>query len=144
MKNNRIGVVVPIKEEHVKKLFEKERDVFIKFSNLILEPEYKIIFYMSGKGILVGQAKIIDIKEMLPESAWSSYGNRIFLDKKEFGNYSKISPITGEKRKGKLKVLLLDEKREYRKPIISSFIMTAAGRYLTEDMFEEILKQLND
>lgn len=134
MKYNKIGAVLPIKEEHVKRVFNKERDVFIKFSNLILEPGDKLIFYMSRKGILVGQAKIIDVTEMFPESAWSLYGNRIFLDRKEFERYCKISPITGEQRKGKLKVLLLGDKQEYDKPLIPSFVVTAAGRYLTKEM----------
>ena len=64
MKTNKIGAIFPIKERHVDRLFSKKTEVFVKFSNLTLKPSEKIIFYMSKIGKLVGEARIIDIKEM--------------------------------------------------------------------------------
>lgn len=134
-----VGAVFPIKPRHVPALFECNRDVFVKFTNLELENDFTIVLYVSGDKTFIGEAKVKQIRRMNPNDAWISYKERIFLNEREYSEYVNISPVSKAKRKMKeITVLELDRVRKYRKPIKSEFSVAPSGRYLTKEMANKI------
>ena len=110
-----VGAIFPVLPEHVTNLFDRGRDVFVKFTKLTnLTTRSTIVFYVSREKVLVGEGKVKVIEEMNPKVAWSRYRGRIFLDKEEFDSYIEISPISGEERKmRKLTVFVLNKVKKY-------------------------------
>ena len=142
MKNDhRIGALFPIRRENVEELFCKRKDVFIKFTSFKLVPEEIILFYVSGKGGIIGQGQIERVEEMDSESAWTNYGNRIYLDRAQYELYCRASPITGKVRTRKLKVFLLKDKQRFRRRLVPLFKVTPAGRYITKAVFDKMIKR---
>jgi len=137
-----VGAIFPVLPEHVANLFDRGRNVFVKFTKLTnLRTGSTIVFYVSREKVLVGEGRIKVIEKLNPEVVWSRYGDRIFLDKEEFDSYIEISPISGEERKmRKLAVFVLNKVKKYRKPFRSIYPVTASGRYLTKEMVNEIRK----
>ena len=119
-----VGAIFPVLPEHVPNLFDRGRNVFVKFTKLTnLTTRSTIVFYVSREKVLVGEGKVKAIEKLNPEVVWSRYKDRIFLDKDEFDSYIKISPISGEERRmRKLDVYVLDSVKKYRKPFRSIFI----------------------
>ena len=140
MKNEIVGAIFPILPEHVQKLFDRNRDVFVKFNRLTkMRSGSMIVFYVSREKLLVGEGKIENIEKLNPEVVWSRYKDRIFLGKEEYDSYIKISPISGEKRKMReLTVFTLNKVKKYRNPFRSIYPVTSSGRYLTKEMVDEI------
>jgi len=137
-----IGAIFPVLPEHVSGLFDK-RDVFVKFTKLKIEKGSTIVFYVSGEKLLAGEAKVSHTERLNPDFAWSRYGDRLFLDEKAYKDYVTISPISKEKRKmRKVTVYELENVEKYTKPIRSIYPVTSSGRYLTEEMIEEIRSNL--
>lgn len=137
-----VGAIFPVLPEHVPNLFDRGRDVFVKFTKLTnFRTGSTIVFYVSREKVLVGEGRVKVIEKLNPEVAWSRYRDRIFLDKEEFDSYIKISPISGEERKmRKLAVFVLNKVKKYRKPFRSIYPVTASGRYLTKEMVNDIRK----
>lgn len=137
-----VGAIFPVLPEHVPNLFDRGRDVFVKFTKLTnLRSGSTIVFYVSREKVLVGKGRVEDIEKLNPEVAWSRYKDRIFLDKEEYDSYTKISPISKEERKMKaLTVFTLNKVKRYEKPVRSIYPVTSSGRYLTEEMVDEIRK----
>jgi len=137
-----VGAIFPVLPEHVPNLFDRGRNVFVKFTKLTnLTTGSTIVFYVSREKMLVGEGRVKVIEKLNPALAWSRYGDRIFLDKEEFDSYIEISPITREERRmRKLDVFVLDKVKKYGKPFRSIFPVTASGRYLTREMVDKIRK----
>jgi hypothetical protein len=134
-----IGVIFPILQEHVLKLFSSGKDVFVKFTNLNLENNFVIVFYVSGEKQLIGEGKITNVTRLDPNLAWARYNGRIFLDEEEYFQYVDISPISKNKRKmTEITVMELRNIRRYRKPVDSIEPVTSSGRYLTKQMLNNI------
>lgn len=130
----RKGAIFPISSEHVARLLDEGKDVFVKFTKLKrLENDSKIIFYVSGEKLLAGEGTIVNVESLDPKTAWMRYGERIFLRNEEYDNYVRRSPISGAERKmEKITVFALRDLRRYKKPIKYVYPMTPAGRYLTK------------
>ena len=137
-----VGAIFPVLPEHVPNLFDRGRDVFVKFTKLTnLTTGSTIVFYVSREKLLVGEGKVNVIEKLNPELAWSLYGDRIFLNKEEFDSYIEVSPITREERRmRKLDVYVLNNVKKYQKPFRSIYPVTASGRYLTREMVDRIRK----
>jgi len=138
-KQKTIGVIFPILPEHVSKLFNSGKDVFVKFTSLSLENNFTIVFYVSGEKKLIGEGKITNITRLDPNLAWARYNGRIFLNEEEYFQYVDISPISKNKRKmTEITVMELRNIRRYKKPIDSIEPVTSSGRYLTKQMLNNI------
>lgn len=137
-----VGAIFPVLPEHVPNLFDRGRDIFVKFTKLTnLTIGSTIVFYVSREKVLVGEGRVKVVERLNPEVAWSRYGERIFLDKEEFDSYIEISPISGEERRmRKLDVFVLGSVKKYRKAFRSIYPVTASGRYLTREMIDKIRK----
>lgn len=112
-KSQIIGCIFPILPNHVSNLFSQNQPVFVKFTKFYLNFCSKIIFYVSGKKILVCEAKVKKIRKMNQNQVWSSYGTRLFLGKKEYDKYATISPIGKSYRK--IKTITVFELRKPKK-----------------------------
>ena len=96
---------------------------------------------MSGEKVLIGEGVVKKIEKMMPEKAWIEYGERIFLDKKNYDQYAKVSPIENKVRKMKeLTVFSFCKLRKYENPQSSVYPVTAAGRYITNKMIAKIIR----
>ena len=134
-----IGVIFPVLREHVSNLFGRNRDVFVKFTRLNLDNVSRIVFYVSGEKLLIGEAKVGQIARLNPDVAWSRYKDRVFLNKEEYYEYVRISPISKEERKmSEVTVFELENMRKYDKPVRSLYPVTSSGRYLTKEMINKI------
>ena len=134
-----LGAIFPVSGEHASNLFSYNRDVFVKFTRLNLDSGSTIVFYVSGEKLLIGEAKVDHIERLNPDIAWDRYKSRIFLDKEEYDKYAKISPISKEERRmSEITIFLLENIREYKKPIRSIYPITPSGRYLTSEMIKKI------
>jgi len=137
-----VGAIFPVLPEHVPNLFDRGRDVFVKFTKLTnLRRGSTIVFYVSWEKVLVGEGRVKNIEKLDPEVAWSRYKDRIFLDKDEYDSYIEISPISREERKMReLTVFMLNKVKRYGKAVRSIYPVTSSGRYLTKGMVDEIKK----
>lgn len=138
-KTNKIGYIFPILHKHISRVFDQEHPVFLKFTKLKTENCSKIVFYVSGKKLLIGDAQVENIERLDPNVVWSRYKDRLFLNEEEYIKYTKISPISKTKRKMKtLTIYELKNPRRYKNPIESIFPVTPSGRYLTQEMVRKI------
>jgi len=134
-----VGAIFPVRRKHISSLFSRDRDIFLKFTKLSLERGSTIVFYVSGEKLLIGEAKVGDVKNLSPSAAWSHYGDRLFLDKEEYDKYVRISPTSMEERKmGEVTVFELKNMKKYETPVRATHPATPSGRYLTEEMIERI------
>jgi len=135
-----VGAIFPILPEHVSRLFEEKRDVFVKFTKFTnFRSGSVIVFYVSREKFLIGEGEIKYFERLDPEIAWSVYGDRIFLDKKDYGRYARISPVEKVNRKKKeITIFILRNICKYEKPVKLDYAITPSGRYLTKKMFEDI------
>jgi len=133
------GAIFPILRKHILNLFGQDRNVFAKFTRLNLENEATIVFYVSGEGLLIGEAKVNHIERLDPDAAWFRYKDRIFLDEEEFNTYARISPVSKDKRiMTEITVFELENVRKYKRSIRSIYAITPSGRYLTKGMIKQI------
>jgi len=67
-----IGYVFPIRPLHSRAIFERRKDVFVKFGGRLkkLQKGKKVIFHVSGEKLLIGEAIIKSIERMTPEEVW--------------------------------------------------------------------------
>ena len=138
---NIVGAIFPISCEHFENLVSTNRNVFAKFTNLLVKPNSLIVFYGSGTKTLIGDARTTNVERLDPNTAWTRYGSRLFLDYVDYFNYTSISPIGKEKRKmSKITVFELKKIRRYPKAIKPYHTSTPSGRYLTQEMFDAIQK----
>ena len=139
-----IGALFPIIRRHANKLFSTNQVIFIKFTKLNkLTKGAIIIFYVSGEKVLIGESIVKKIDKMNPEKAWIEYWEKMFLDKKDYDQYIKMSPIENKARKMKeLTVFSLSKLKKYEHPYPSVYPVTASGRYVTNKMMSKI-KSMN-
>jgi len=134
--------IFPILPEHIGRLLEKKKNVFVKFTKLNrLRKGSKIVFYISHEKVLAGEGTIVNIETLDPEMAWMRHGEQIFLSKEEYDDYVERSPISGEERKGrKITAFVFRDLKKYKRPIKSVYGVTPAGRYLTREEYYKINK----
>ena len=143
--NQKTGVIFPIRPKHVKPIFDYPNDVFLKFTKLKIENGMKIIFYVSYEKMLLGIGNVNKFERMKPESAWKTYNDRIFLDEKEFMEYTKISPINGKSRRMKeIGVMVLSNVKRFPNPISlteNPYPMNPSGRYCSRSEYDKLIQK---
>ena len=138
-----IGVIYPILPRFVKRIFDDNRSVFVKY---VAHPNYlrtgvrKILFYESqGNKEIVGEARIKTNEFLTPLEALQKYLNKIFLDKDELMEYASSRPSRTLSRK--MLVLVLTKPVKYSKGIKYEKPITMAGKYLTEEDYDLLMLQ---
>ncbi len=136
-----VGAIFPISIEHANRIFDSGRTVFVKFTTFSkLEKGYKIVFYISREKKILGEAVIKKIEKLDPKTAWSNYGNLMFLEESEFEEYAAKSSIKGETRKmTQITVFILKAITRYPKLHLLTGI-TPAGRYLTCSEYDKMVE----
>jgi hypothetical protein len=137
--NSIIGAIFPISESHFLRIFDENRTVFVKFTRMTkLRKNSVIVFYVSKKKRLMGEGLIQSIAKLNPDDAWKLYGDKIFLDAKEYENYIVYSPIGGKSRgTSQVTVFFLKSLTKYEhSPIIEKF--TPSGQYLLQEEYKKI------
>lgn len=132
-KTNASGYLFPLPSHLIEKLFSGRKDVFIKLSRYrLLSEGNTLLFYSSGRSDrkIAGEAKIKRIVYDDPENIWKEFGERIVLDKEEFEEYVKRSPLGPRVKKKKMTAFVLVSIRKYSKPKKPEKRVTPAGYYL--------------
>lgn len=143
-KGKRIGVVYPILPQHVDRMFDEKKDVFVKFSkHRHLAEGSVIVFRVSGRKEFAGEGVIKKVEKLEPNEAWNRYGDRIFLTKKDYDKYVSRSPL-GERKSRTIAVYVLRQLRKYKKPVPANKRMTVAGYYITRKDYENIVRQVQN
>ena len=137
-----IGFIFPVRPEHASSIFNKGKEVFVKFGRQTkLKTGSKALFYVSGKRLVVGEATIKAIEDMPPEKVWEKFGSKLFITRKELTKYAKTNPF-GEKRITKeLRVYILTQVVRYHEPFSLNKKMNLAGFYITKDEYLSLRKQ---
>jgi hypothetical protein len=138
-----VGGVFPISSKHVSRIFDDGRTVFVKYTSFKkFKKNSKIIFCISKGKRLFGEGIIEGVERMDPKTAWSRFGQKIFLDEDEFEQYRVKSPIGGQSRMmSEITVYSLRGFRKYGKNIQLPTGMTPAGHYMTNEEYKKILNQ---
>ncbi|MCJ7634290.1 DUF365 domain-containing protein [Candidatus Bathyarchaeota archaeon] len=134
-----VGAVFPILPEHVSNLFDKKRSVYVKFTWMDLAPGSTIVFYASRLKILIGEAKVFATKKLDPQVALSLYAEKLYIDEKDYEQYSRVSSISQTARKmTEITIFELNSLKRYKTPVKPVLTMTPSGRYLTKDLLQKI------
>jgi hypothetical protein len=131
-----IGVIFPLFQEHIRRFFDEGRTVFVKFAAnrpTRLKMGSRLFFYQS-KGLkeIVGEARIVNMSWETAEEAIAAYGDRLFLTPTELRQYA------GNRSAKRMLVLVLDSFKEYSIPLKLDKSTTMAGRYMTQNLFQEL------
>jgi hypothetical protein len=136
--NETIGIIFPLLPTHIQRFFEDRKTVFVKFfvnqrSPLRLRIGSKLFFYESERNKeIVGEAKIAAISMSTPEELLSHYKGTLFLTPNELRQYAT------KRMDKKMLVITLEHLKRYSPPLRLKKSVTMAGRYMTEQMFNEL------
>jgi hypothetical protein len=139
-----IGMLFPVPEEYLPRIFEEGRDVFVKYlgrsHNIRLRPGNKIIFYGS-KGLkhIVGEADISEIEFLTPEEVVQKHASRLFISEEELVDYTKSQPSRTPSKP--LFVAVLKNIKKYAVPVFYKGQITMTGMYVRKNFYSQILKR---
>ena len=126
------GALLPIPHQYIQKLASGEKDVFVKFGRYkFLSEGKRLVFYDSGIHMLVGESEIKRVVYDDPEKIWRMFGSRIFLEEKEFKEYSSRSPLGPRSpKRNVMTACVLKNFKKYAKPKKPEKRVTPSGYYL--------------
>ncbi len=136
-----VGIIFPLLPKHAERFLNEGKTVFVKFFGkeritLRLRPGSKLFLYESQRNKeIVGEARIIRLESVRASDAVSMYGARLFLTQLEFEEY------VGNRRDKTMLALVLGDVRRYAVPLSLDKSVTMAGRYMTREMHQQILRQ---
>lgn len=134
------GVVFPLADPVAKNGVEEERDVFMKFTKLNVEPGLTLFLYASGDEgprKIIAIAEITEIDTLPANQAWDKYGESMFPTESEFNDYIK------NRESKTITAIILDQVKLLDEPIDPPGNITVAGLYVDEDKHEDFLNRLN-
>lgn len=138
-----IGAVFPILPEYIDRLLVENRNVFAKYlarNGSKLLPKQKMLFYVShGSKKIVGEGQIDKILFLTPDEALVKYDKKLFLNRDELMEYARQQPKRDISKR--MLVLVLYRLKRYPKPVSYKRPISMAGQYLTEEDYEELLRQ---
>jgi hypothetical protein len=137
-KENTIGIVFPMLPDHIQRIFQDQKNVFVKFLAKEAIPRRlragsKLFFYQSGGSKeIVGEARIIETALGTLQEVSAKFGERLFLTQSELEEYA------GNRGAKTMLVLLLDDAKKYEVPLKLGKSVTMAGQYLTREMYDSL------
>jgi len=137
-----IGAIFPLSKFHINRFLKDKKTIFVKFTRFSqLKRGSKIIFYVSGEKLLVGEGTIENIEVLDTKTAWSRYYQQIFLTKDEYEQYVTTSPTTSENRKANIITLFtLKNLKAFKTPTKSTKPITPSGCYITKEEYKSLLQ----
>jgi len=135
-----VGAIFPISKFHANRFLKDKKTVFVKFTRFRqLKKGSKIIFYVSGQKLLIGEGTIENIELLDTETAWSRYNQQIFLTEEEYENYVGTSPVTCENRKATyITLFTLKNLKRLASPTKPAKPMTPSGCYVTKEEYKSM------
>ena len=136
--NDTIGIIFPVLPNHLKRLFDLNKRVFVKFTGRAsppprLKPGSRLFLYESRSSKeLVGEARISQISSATAEEALAEFGDDLFLTRAELEGYA------GNRSAKKMLVLVLKDLKKYRRPVRFDKGVTMAGQYMTKEMYDDL------
>ena len=139
------GVIFPIPNKFVDRLFIQNRNVFVKYiartTRVGIMPKHKVLFYAShGSKDIAGEGVIERILFLTPDEAFARYCDKVFLNKDELKQYTSMQPKRDSSKK--MLVLVLSKLKRYSQPVRFKQPITMAGQYLTKEEYKELLKMV--
>ena len=139
-----VGVIYPIPLQYVDRIFEKQKNVFVKYTSrqtTALTPKHKILFYAShGKKEIVGEAKIKELHFLTPTETWEKYGANLFLNEEELTQYCQTQVLRNSSKK--MQVIVLSKPRKYPEGIKYKRPISMSGQYINEEDYQEIIQDI--
>lgn len=131
-----VGIIFPLFEEHIRRFFDEDKTVFVKFiaSDLThIHSGHRLFFYRSkGNKEVVGEARIVDIASKTANEALATYGDRLFLTAKELREYVR------DRNAKNMLVLVLDHFKKYPVPLRLDKSVTMAGQYMRQSLLSQL------
>jgi|SRR3989344_5495476 len=131
-----IGIIYPLPKEIIENMFNKKRDVFVKFTTheptrkteIRIRKGIKLYFYQSGsEKTIVADATIINFEYLYIDEILRKFKSKLIIPEIELAQYA-----FGREGK-KLLVIHLKDSRKYKTPIKMIKPITMAGQYVTLD-----------
>ncbi len=137
--NGLYGFVLPLTAEAIHDILHG-RNIYAKFSAdqaTDLKANHRVYFYGSDNpGKLQGEARVSSIRfQRLAEVML--YGERLFLPPEQFAKYVAGSSAENQDM---MMVLELGEPTQYMKPVKCPFLVPPDGKYVTKELYKEILR----
>ena len=140
--NEIIGVVYPVPVQYIDRLFDEDRNVFVKYvrsPSIKVNPRDKVLIYASqGSKEVVGEGIIDALYFKTPEEVLKKYGDKLFLTRDELYDYARSQPTRPLTKK--MLVLVLSGLRKYSDAIKYPRPMTMAGEYITREKYESLVE----
>jgi len=133
-----LGLIFPILPHHLRRFFEDQKKVFVKFVGRGLSPRKlqsssRLFFYESGSNKeIVGEARIIEMTTGIAEEVLTKYGKDLFLTPNELEVY------VGDRKAQRMLVLILKDAKRYQVPLRVHKGLTMAGQYMTRAMYQKL------
>lgn len=142
-KSKVIGVIYPLPESLIRRIFEKKKNIFVKFTTheptkktkMRLRDGIKLYIYQPRfEKTIVADAIICKYEYLNIKEVLKNYREKLIISKKELEEYSR-----GRELK-KLLVLHLKDLRKYKQPVRMKKPITMAGQYVTLDNQDTLFK----
>lgn len=139
---NPFAVIYSIPPEFASRVFDHKKSVIVKYSSREVISERlmsckKILVYEPGSGkSIIGECNILSIELMTFLEVFPKYKNSLFLNEDELRTYS-----VGRDEKRML-VFKINNIKKYPVPIILDHSITMSGEYISEDTYQQLMKEL--
>ena len=132
-----IAVTHPIPTKYAERIYEKGKTVFVGNTHLgKVEKGQKFIIYEShGAKAYTGWADIKFIGKMKSVSILRKYKAKLMVTPEEFREYSKD--------RNEMNVIEFENFQKFKSPIIPKRYVSISGKYIYEDEFEIIKKDID-
>lgn len=133
-----VGVIFPILAHHLRRIFDDQKRVFVKFIGRELSPGRlhsgsRLFFYQSGSSKeVVGEARIVGIAAGTVEEVLAKHGKDLFLTPTELETYA------GNRKAKRMLILILEDAKRYQVPLKLDKGLTMAGQYMTKTMYDDL------
>jgi hypothetical protein len=133
-----IGIVFPMLRDHIQRIFQDQKNVFVKFLAREVLPRRlragsRLFFYQSGGSKeIVGEARIDEIAVGTVQEVLAKFGERLFITRSELEEYA------GNRGAKTMLILLLDDPKKYKVPLKLGKSVTMAGQYMTKEMYDTL------
>lgn len=129
----RVGVTHPVPTEYAERIYNEKKTVFVSKSYLgkVSEGDKLIIYESQGAKAYTGWADIVSLGKMKTSQILRKYGNRLFITKEEFNEYSK--------NKDQMNVIVFKNFEKFDNPVKPERFVTVAGKYIDENELEMIM-----
>ena len=136
------GVIYPIPLQYVDRIFEKQKNVFVKYTaheKSALTTKHKILFYAShGKKEIVGEASVKELHFLTPTETWDKYGSNLFLNQEELTQYCQTQLLRNPSKR--MQVIVLSKPRKYPEGTKYKRPISMSSQYINEEDYQEIIQ----